>query len=133
MISFKEFRKEFIFRNTKICTYWEQSTQCHLLACPFYSHNITPEKRLSLNKRVKDTVTFKASDFDKQRNSVQALIDESKTEGISSIDRFKDSPKSSVLTKDEVRGRLLENFDKFDTDGSGSLSKDELPQPKNRA
>lgn len=121
MISFKEFRKECIFRNTEICTYWEKSTQCHLLACPFYSNIVTQKKRVSLNKRVQDTITFQTSDFDRKRNSVQDLIDDSKTEGINTIDRFKDKPKSSVLTKGEVSrlvclacGEHIDN-DKFTT------------------
>ncbi|MHA1940312.1 MAG: hypothetical protein ACXABI_07545 [Candidatus Hodarchaeales archaeon] len=102
MISFKEFRKECIFRSTKICTYWEKTTQCHLLACPFYSNNVTQKKRISLNKRVQDTVTFQPSDFDRKRNSVLDLIDDSKTERISDVDRFRDSPKSSIVTKNKV-------------------------------
>ena len=102
MISFKEFRQECIFRNTKICTYWEKTTQCHLLACPFYANKVTQKERISLNKRVQDTITFQATDFDRKRSSVQDLIDDSKIEGIANIDRFKDNPKSSVLTKGEV-------------------------------
>ncbi len=102
MISFKEFRKECIFRNTKICTYWEKTTQCHLLACPFYSNNVTQKKRISLNKRVQDTITFEASDFDKKGNSVLDLIDDSKMPGVSDVDRFKDTPQLSSVTKGTV-------------------------------
>lgn len=35
----------------------------------------------------------------------------------------------SLLTKDELQGPLLDDFDRFDVDGSGSLSEDELPEP----
>ncbi len=50
-----------------------------------------------------------------------------KRPGFEEIDKNADG----VLTKDEVRGRLLENFDQLDTDGSGTLSTGELPLPKN--
>ncbi|MDO6513574.1 MULTISPECIES: hypothetical protein [unclassified Neptuniibacter] len=37
------------------------------------------------------------------------------------------------LSKDEVKGPLLEDFDKFDADGNGILSKSELPErPKHK-
>lgn len=34
-----------------------------------------------------------------------------------------------VLTKDEVQGPLLNDFDRFDKDQNGSLSEAELPAP----
>ncbi|MGR5142042.1 hypothetical protein ACQKPX_10235 [Photobacterium sp. DNB23_23_1] len=40
-----------------------------------------------------------------------------------------DTNGDGVLTKDELRGPLLDDFEKFDKDGSGSLSEDELPEP----
>lgn len=37
------------------------------------------------------------------------------------------------LSKDEVKGPLLRDFDKFDVDGNGTLSQSELPEsPKHR-
>ncbi|WP_067866848.1 EF-hand domain-containing protein [Neptuniibacter marinus] len=33
------------------------------------------------------------------------------------------------LSKDELKGPLLDGFDKFDTDGNDTLSKSELPEP----
>lgn len=37
------------------------------------------------------------------------------------------------LSKDELKGPLLDDFDKFDADGSGTLTEDELPEaPKGR-
>ena len=35
-----------------------------------------------------------------------------------------------VLTKEEVQGRLLQNFDKLDIDGNGTLSQNEMPMGK---
>ena len=35
-----------------------------------------------------------------------------------------------VLTKEEVQGRLLQNFDKLDIDDNGTLSQDEMPMGK---
>lgn len=40
-----------------------------------------------------------------------------------------DTNGDGVLTKDELKGPFLQDFDKLDVDGSGSLSEDELPQP----
>lgn len=41
-----------------------------------------------------------------------------------------DTNGDGVLTTDEIdNNRLLEMFDTFDQDGSGSLSEDELPEP----
>ena len=33
------------------------------------------------------------------------------------------------LSRDELKGPLLNDFEKFDTDGSGTLSQSELPEP----
>jgi len=35
----------------------------------------------------------------------------------------------SLLTKDELRGPLLDDFERFDVDGNGSLTEEELPAP----
>ena len=35
----------------------------------------------------------------------------------------------NLLTKDELRGPLLDDFDRFDLDGSGSLTEEEVPAP----
>ncbi|MBR7888862.1 EF-hand domain-containing protein [Marinomonas sp. A79] len=40
-----------------------------------------------------------------------------------------DANGDQVLTKDEVQGPLLNDFDRFDTDHNGSLSEAELPAP----
>lgn len=40
-----------------------------------------------------------------------------------------DSNGDEMLTKDELKGPLLNDFDRFDVDSSGSLTKDELPEP----
>ncbi|MDO6805052.1 EF-hand domain-containing protein, partial [Wenyingzhuangia sp. 1_MG-2023] len=40
-----------------------------------------------------------------------------------------DTNGDNELSKDEVKGPLLDDFDKFDEDGSGTLTEDELPEP----
>ena len=40
-----------------------------------------------------------------------------------------DSNGDNVLTKNELKGPLLDDFDRFDVDSSGTLTKDELPEP----
>ena len=40
-----------------------------------------------------------------------------------------DANGDNLLTKDELRGPLLDDFDRFDVDGSGSLTKEEVPAP----
>ncbi|MGP8306863.1 hypothetical protein WJM94_11995 [Vibrio sp. YIC-376] len=40
-----------------------------------------------------------------------------------------DTNGDGVLTKGELKGPFLQDFDKLDVDGSGSLTEDELPQP----
>ncbi|MEO9275240.1 hypothetical protein ABFY09_10265 [Marinomonas sp. 5E14-1] len=40
-----------------------------------------------------------------------------------------DKNSDNLLTKDELRGPLLDDFDRFDADGSGSLSEGEMPEP----
>ena len=80
MIHFREFRLECFFRNNSICSYWEKTTECHILACPFYSHKTTPERRKALQKQLQDKVTFHPEDLDNIGNTVQALIERSKGE-----------------------------------------------------
>ncbi|MCL9773795.1 hypothetical protein [Vibrio methylphosphonaticus] len=43
-----------------------------------------------------------------------------------------DSNSDGELSRDEVKGPLLEDFDQFDSDGSGTLAEDELPEPKRK-
>ncbi|REG82385.1 EF-hand domain-containing protein [Marinomonas pollencensis] len=40
-----------------------------------------------------------------------------------------DTNGDGVLTKDEVKGPLADDFDRFDADHSGSLTEEELPAP----
>jgi Ca2+-binding EF-hand superfamily protein len=40
-----------------------------------------------------------------------------------------DTNGDNLLTKEELRGPLLDDFDRFEVDGSGSLTKEELPAP----
>jgi len=42
-----------------------------------------------------------------------------------------DKNSDGILTKEEVGGRLLDDFEMLDKDGNGSLSEDELTPPKN--
>ncbi|MGO3346154.1 MAG: hypothetical protein ACTIM4_12900 [Marinomonas sp.] len=40
-----------------------------------------------------------------------------------------DANGDGVLTKDEVKGPLADDFDRIDADGSGDITEDELPAP----
>ncbi len=40
-----------------------------------------------------------------------------------------DSNGDGQLSKGEVKGHLLQDFDKFDNDRSGTLTKSEIPEP----
>ncbi len=43
-----------------------------------------------------------------------------------------DTNGDGLLSKDEVRGPLLDDFDKIDRDGDGFLSESEIPEPPER-
>ena len=99
MIHFREFRQECVFRNNFICSYWEKPTECHILACPFYSHKITPERRKALQKQLQDQVTFHPEDLDNIGNTVLDLIERSKDEINSSNNSSINSSKMSTVTE----------------------------------
>ena len=79
-IHFREFRQECVFRNQSICSYWEKTTECHILACPFYADEIGPKRRKALEKQLQDKVTFQPQDFDKVGNTVKDIIERTKDE-----------------------------------------------------
>jgi hypothetical protein len=43
-----------------------------------------------------------------------------------------DANGDGLLTKDELKGRLLDELDLLDSDGDGALSESELPEPPKR-
>ncbi len=81
-IHFREFRQECVFKTQSICSYWEKATECHILACPFYSHKTEPRRRKALEKQLRDKVTFDSKDFDNVGNTVQDVIKRTKDENI---------------------------------------------------
>jgi len=102
MIHFRNFRQECVFRNSSLCSYWEKSTECHILACPFYSHKIAPERREALQKHIQDKVTFSPQDFDKIGKSVLDVIERNKDEKNPSINSSLNSSKISTVTEKTI-------------------------------
>ena len=107
-IHFREFRQECVFRNQSICSYWEKTTECHILACPFYSHKTGPKRRKALEKQLKDRVTFYPKDLDQVGNSVQDIIERSKAEiSLSNKARSLNSKKSAIIEKKITRMQCI--------------------------
>jgi hypothetical protein len=102
MIPFKEFQRDCIFRKDRLCSYWERTTECHVLSCPFYSNILSSKQRDALEKRIRDSVTFHPSDLDRSGSSIQDLIEKTRTEGTSQADQDSHSPKRSSLTEKMV-------------------------------
>ena len=102
MIHFREFRQECVFRNQSICTYWEKSTECHILSCPFYSNKIAPKRRKAIQKQLQDKVTFYPEDFDKIGKTVQDIIERSKEENIYSKNSGLNISKTSTITEKTI-------------------------------
>ena len=101
MIPFKKYRSSCIFRNGKICSYWEvpqKPTQCHLLACPFYTDITTPKERQGLERKVKDSVTFQPSDLDKTGKTVKDIISITQSEGVQDLNIPRKQIEQSIVT-----------------------------------
>ena len=120
-IHFREFQQECVFKTQSICSYWEKATECHILACPFYSHKTEPRRRKALEKQLRDKVTFDSIDFDNIGNTVQDVIKRTKDENIiSNRSGLLVSKKSSLMDKTISRmhciacGELISD-DKFIT------------------
>ncbi|WP_086980777.1 EF-hand domain-containing protein [Vibrio aphrogenes] len=60
--------------------------------------------------------------------SFSALADNDRPQRPPSFEQM-DTNGDGELSKDEVKGPLLDDFDQFDKDGSGTLTEDELPEP----
>jgi len=102
MIHFREFRQECVFRNQSICSYWEKSTECHILSCPFYSDKIAPKRRKAIQKQLQDKVTFYPEDLDRIGNTVQDIIERSKDEINSLKYSGLNSSKMSTVTEKAI-------------------------------
>ncbi|MHA2289016.1 MAG: hypothetical protein ACXABG_09535 [Promethearchaeota archaeon] len=102
MIPFREYKKECLFRNNNLCSYWEKSIECHLLSCPFYSTNTSTRRKESLKKRKHDTVTFSISDLDTTGNSVHDIIGIKKRETGIQVEEDRDTPQQSSVTEKKV-------------------------------
>ena len=102
MIPFRVYKKECIFRNSKLCSYWEKSTECHLLSCPFYSSDITTRRKKSLEKRKQDSITFSPGDLDTAGTSVQDIIGKTRGENGIEHDEKQDQPQRSTVTEKMV-------------------------------
>jgi hypothetical protein len=99
-IHFREFQQQCVFKTESICSYWEKATECHILACPFYSHKTEPRRRKALEKQLQDKVTFDSKDFDNIGNTVQDVIKQTKDENIiSTMSGLPVSEKSSIMDK----------------------------------
>lgn len=95
MKKFQEFRKTCEYRQNQQCTYWDQPTQCHLVACPLFSSKLPEKTKKIVRKQMKDSVIFEISDFDKTKTSVQDLIDEIRENNLLySTNHLKNSKKS---------------------------------------
>ncbi len=104
MIPFREYKKDCMFKNGNLCAYWEQSTECHILSCPFYSNQTSTRTRTSLQRRKQDSVTFSPDDLDKTGNSVKDIIDKSRESLEDKVGKEKDrSVRSSVTEKPVTR------------------------------
>ncbi len=99
MIPFREYKKDCMFRNNNLCSYWKKSTECHLLSCPFYSKHTSITKKSALKKRVKDTVIFSPDDLDTEGKSVQDIIGKSREERGDSENKEHNKPQHSLVTE----------------------------------
>jgi hypothetical protein len=105
MIPYKKYRQDCIFRDNKICTYWEDEekpTQCHLLSCPLYSNALSPKRRQALEKKIQDKIIFQPSDFDKGGTSVKDIIQSAQNDIAHNLDRPQDQFERSVVTEKTV-------------------------------
>ena len=105
MIPYKEYRKDCIFRDNKICRYWEDEenpTQCHLLSCPLYSNILTPERRHALERKIQDKIIFHPTDFDKGGTSVIDIIQSTQNDVVHNLDRPQNRSEQSVVTEKTV-------------------------------
>ena len=102
MIHFSDFRQECLFRNKSFCSYWDKSTECHILACPFYSHKTAPKKRKALQKQLQDKITFSTKDFDRIGNTVLDVIEKNKDEKDPSFNSRLNSSKTSTVAEKTI-------------------------------
>ena len=100
MIPFREYKEECMFRNNNLCSYWKKATECHVLSCPFYSGKTSAKRKLSLQKRKQDMITFSPADIDMGGNSVQDII--GKTRDDEGVEYSEDQPQRSSVTEKMV-------------------------------
>jgi hypothetical protein len=75
MKEYRELRKNCIYRNNKLCTYWSEKTQCHFLSCPIFSPTASKEEKAAIKKHISESIVFNESDFDKDRITAHDLIE----------------------------------------------------------
>ncbi|MFX1282508.1 MAG: hypothetical protein ACFFB5_02595 [Promethearchaeota archaeon] len=129
MKEFNETRKTCIYRDNQRCTYWQNETQCHFLACPLYSYKISETTKKGVKKRITDSVVFDIDDFDRNRTTTLDLIQEVRTNELRHLDRKKQKTQGGSIVKKPVQrmrcivcGELIDD-DKFSTirDPSGVI------------
>ncbi|UCE13805.1 MAG: hypothetical protein JSV04_01195 [Candidatus Heimdallarchaeota archaeon] len=79
MKEFREIRKTCLYRENKQCTYWPRQTQCHFVACPLFSPEITDQVKRGIKKQVSDSIKFDVDDLDALKTTTQDLIQEART------------------------------------------------------
>jgi len=99
MIPFREYKLECLFRNHNVCSYWEKTTECHLLSCPSYSVNTSTGRKKSLEIRRQDTITFSPADLDNTGKSIHDLIGLTERGEEIEYEEDLDKPQKSTVTE----------------------------------
>lgn len=120
MKKFKDIQKSCIFRDNTICSYWPKTTQCHFVACPLFSYEVSNQTKRGIEKRMMDHITFDVNDFDRSTTTLD-LIKEAKINELTHPRQTMKKTRESRLTRDPVQrmkcivcGELITD-DKFST------------------
>ena len=120
MKEFKKISRSCLYRDGSFCSYWGNETQCHFLSCPLFSRELTETDRLTLKKRIIDSVQFSVEDFEKTSITILDLIDKIRNSDLEQP-VMENYPRSSIVVDKQVQrmicfvcGEIIDD-DKYST------------------